>query len=502
MPEIREGADVTVHGSSGTPYVLKNVGGVMSCSCPGWRNQSRHPHYRTCKHLCDYRGARDEALRIAPGGRGGHPATVERLVSRYWPSTGAASARMNPEPERDPIPGDIGPAPARGRRRPEPSLPGGASMKYEASTRVRLPASAPPPKPHNAWSAILDDDHPLAEKLPPAPKGEPVNDVVSVKAPAGDEPEWKTAEVKTSIVKSKAPVVPITTPIDPAAVIEAASAPSPIVTGGAFRGVLLAESWDGARNITGWLMSEKLDGVRAYWDGNQFYSRNGNVWSVPAWYREGMPSAHLDGEFWMGRGRFQETSGYCRRMDRGEYWRGIFYQIFDAPSVDAGFEGRLTEIGKSVIIPAHCRVLPHAPCPSVEVLRNYLALVEEQGGEGVMLRRPGSRYVRSRSDSLLKVKTFFDTEARIIGMTAGKGRHVGAVGALKVRVDETITLTAGKKTCTIAGGTEFEVGSGLDDSERRHGAIRVGAIITFRFQELSKEGIPRFPTLIAIRDYE
>ena len=62
------------------------------------------------------------------------------------------------------------------------------------------------------------------------------------------------------------------------------------------------------------------------------------------------------------------------------------------------------------------------------------------------------------------VKTFFDTEARVIGVTAGKGRHVGAVGALECVIDENITLTAGKKTCTLKGGTRFEVGSGLDDS--------------------------------------
>jgi DNA ligase-1 len=290
-------------------------------------------------------------------------------------------------------------------------------------------------------------------------------------------------------------------PLDPAHIIAAGSTAA-VTLKTAFRGVLLAQDWDGVQDVTGWIMSEKLDGVRAYWDGEYFFSRNGNVWSVPDWYKVGMPKAHLDGEFWIGRGRFQETSGYCRRMDRGEYWKTINFMVFDVPSLDVGFEARLAAVGKDVKLPDHVKLLPHAACPSIDVLKTYLGAVEEQGGEGVMLRQPGSRYVRTRSPTLLKVKTFFDTEAEVAGTTAGKGRHDGAVGALEVIVRETITLTAGKKTCTIKGGTEFEVGTGLKDIARRHGAIPVGSIITFRFQELSTKGIPRFPSLIGVRNYE
>jgi DNA ligase 1 len=380
-------------------------------------------------------------------------------------------------------------------------------MRHAVAKTVRVSpaAKAPPAKatPHNAWTALMDDDHPLAEPLPPPPPPKPpgavtklgrpsgpapgpANDTATVaKAPARDEPEWSA-----------------TTPIDPAKIIAAAS-PAPVATGGAFRGVLLAQEWDGAQNVTGWIMSEKLDGIRAYWDGSRFYSRNGNVFSVPDWYLASMPKdVHLDGEFWIGRGMFQKTSGYVRRMDRGDYWKTINYMIFDAPSVDSGFEERLAHVIERTTLPDLAKVLPHAACPSIDVLKTYLAAVEEQGGEGVMLRQPGSRYVRSRSATLLKVKTFFDTEAEVTGTTAGKGRHDGAVGALEVIVREEITLKAGKKTCTIKAGTEFEVGTGLVDAQRRPGAIPVGSTITFRFQELSTDGIPRFPSLIAVRDYE
>jgi DNA ligase-1 len=483
-----------ITSGSGSRYDVKNVGGVYSCSCPGWRNQSRHPHYRTCKHLVEFRGARDEAERIALGGRGGHPATVERLVAPYWPVSGAgraadiASGRIHPAD----LPEVRGaPDPLFGPR----GTVGGGAMRHAATTRTRLPAKKAEPvkapaKPHNAWSAILDDDHPLAEPLPAAV---PMNDTGAALAARDDEPEWK-ADTSSSPPPSLDPA----SVIDPARVLAGGSA---VVRSG-FRGVLLAESWNGFQDITGWQMSEKLDGIRAYWDGTQFYSRNGNTFAVPAWFREKFPKdMHLDGEFWMGRGRFQETSGFVRRADAGEHWRRIFYMMFDAPSVEAGFEDRLAAIGK-LDLPAWAKLLPHAACPSLDALRMYLAAVEEQGGEGVMLRQPMSRYYRVRSTTLLKVKTFFDTEVEVTGYTAGKGRHSGAVGALEVIVRETITLTAGKKKCTLKGGTEFEVGTGLSDDQRQPGRIPIGALVTVRFQELSKDGIPRFPSLIGVRDYE
>lgn len=496
MPEsplMRDGEERAFTSGSGSRYMLKCVGGVYSCSCPGWRNQSRHPSYRTCKHLVEFRGARDEANRVAPGGREGMPGTVSSLILPYWPGSGAGRVA-------DVASGRV-PAPAPTR------TPGGRSMRHPAAAETRLKPAAPPKKV-NAWEKVGELDIGEEEPAPPPPEPKaagaltklgrpsgpapesPANDVAKAKAPAGDEPEWETPKVDAS------------TPLDPASIIAAGTVAGAALKA-AFRGVLLAQEWDGVQNVTGWIMSEKLDGVRAYWDGERFYSRNGNVFSVPDWYLASMPKdIHLDGEFWIGRGMFQKTSGFVRRMDRGDYWKTINYMIFDAPSVDGGFEQRLAHVIEKTKLPDLAKVLPHAACPSIEVLKTYLAAVEEQGGEGVMLRQPGSRYVRTRSSSLLKVKTFFDTEAEVTGTTAGKGRHDGAVGALEVIVREEITLKAGKKTCTIKAGTEFEVGTGLVDAQRRPGAIPIGSRITFRFQELSTDGIPRFPSLIAVRDYE
>lgn len=101
-----------------------------------------------------------------------------------------------------------------------------------------------------------------------------------------------------------------------------------------------------------------------------------------------------------------------------------------------------------------------------------------------MARKPKSRYEAGRSNTLLKVKTFHDAEARVLGHVAGMGRHKGRLGALLVE---------------LADGTKFNVGTGFSDRERE-APPAIGSLITFRYQELSDGGVPRFPTYVAIRD--
>lgn len=64
MPDLRDGEFVEIQGSAAKPYLLKNVGGVYSCSCPAWRNQSLPIERRTCKHLRKYRGDAVESERV------------------------------------------------------------------------------------------------------------------------------------------------------------------------------------------------------------------------------------------------------------------------------------------------------------------------------------------------------------------------------------------------------------------------------------------------------
>ena len=279
MPELADGETIEMKGSGAKPYQLKNTGGVYSCTCPAWRNQSLPIEKRTCKHLRKLRGDAAEEARI------------------------------------------------------ESALP------------------ARPLKPD------------------------------------GSE--------------------------------EAAELP-----------VLLAHVWNEEHDPTGWWMSEKLDGVRAYWDGQQFLSRRNNILHAPEWFTAGLPRHALDGELWIGRKQFDRVSGIVRRQDKPEIWNEVKYLVFDAPEAEGPFEERLRFLADGVgrWQTRFASLHDHALCRGLDHLASELDRVTQLGGEGLMLREPGSRYERTRSTTLLKVKKFLDAEAVVIGHEAGAGRHKGRVG--------------------------------------------------------------------------
>jgi DNA ligase-1 len=332
MPDLKDGESIEMQGSGSKPYVLKNVGGVYSCTCPAWCNQSLAIEKRTCKHLRKLRGDAAEEERVG------------------------------------------GAAPVRAK---EPSDK----------------AEGPP--------------------------------------------------------------------------------------------LLLAESWDGVSNLAGWWMSEKLDGVRAYWTGKGFLSRQGNVYHAPDWFTAGLPDVPLDGELWLGRKMFQRAVSIVRRQDKSDHWKEIRFLVFDAPALDQEFEARIDFVRKTIEKhrPAHAQPHAHELCKDIDHLRKELSRLESLGGEGLMLRQPGSKYAVGRSTTLLKVKTFHDADARVVGHEGGAGRHKGRLGALLVE---------------MADGTRFAVGTGFSDAERSNPPT-IGSTITFRYQELSDAGVPRFPSFVGIR---
>lgn len=254
--------------------------------------------------------------------------------------------------------------------------------------------------------------------------------------------------------------------------------------------VMLAHPWDGVQDPTGWWMSEKLDGVRAYWDGENFWSRLGNKFFVPDEFKKNLPEdIHLDGELWGGRGYFQETVGTVKRQDYSGDWNKIVYVVFDCPSYEQEhFEWRqnhlkyLFELHTS----KHWKVLKQKECKNLKDLKEFLAKVEAKGGEGIMLREPNSFYEKGRSHTLLKVKNFYDEEGFVVGHEPGKGKHKGRLGKLVVRRPD---------------GIEFGVGTGFSDKERES-PPSIGSKITYRYQELTDGGVPRFPSFVSARDYE
>jgi DNA ligase-1 len=249
--------------------------------------------------------------------------------------------------------------------------------------------------------------------------------------------------------------------------------------------LLLAETWDRDVDPAGYLMSEKLDGVRAFWDGRQFVSRQGNRFHAPAWFTAGLPLEPLDGELWIGRKKFQRTVSTVRRQDQSDLWNEVRFVVFDAPADEGPFESRLKLIDAIMEInqPAFAVAHPHIYCSCRGHLHEELARIQSIGGEGLMLRQPGSRYTAGRSSTLLKVKSFQDAEARVIGYEPGTGRHKGRMGALVVE---------------MAGGIQFEIGTGFTDHQRDN-PPPIDSVVAFKFAELTDSGRPRFASFQGIR---
>ena len=177
-----------------------------------------------------------------------------------------------------------------------------------------------------------------------------------------------------------------------------------------------------------------------------------------------------------------------RRKDQSEHWHQIRFVVFDAPGLTEPFEARIQYLNDLVKENGPEFAVAHEQqrCLGIAHLKDELQRVESLGGEGLMLRQPASLYVAGRSSSLLKVKTFHDAEARVVGHQPGAGRHKGRLGALQV---------------VLPDGTEFSVGTGFSDSEREAPPV-IGSTITFRYQELSDGGVPRFPSYVGLRKDE
>lgn len=251
--------------------------------------------------------------------------------------------------------------------------------------------------------------------------------------------------------------------------------------------LLLAKTYNATRhNVRGWLASEKLDGVRAYWDGLQLWTRNGKLIHAPAHWTRHLPDHAIDGELTLGRGQFQATVSAVRCNQPDHRWSDVQYAVFDAPAAYGTFRSRLDMLRHSWRA-SHCppswSVVPHREIAGDDDVRALLHEFEARGGEGVMLRDPESHYEHKRSGTLLKVKSMSDLDAAVIGYTAGRGQHAGRVGAL---------------ICRLADGSEFQCGSGLAISDREHPPA-IGATVIVQHQGFTRDGLPRFPIFKGVR---
>jgi DNA ligase-1 len=250
-------------------------------------------------------------------------------------------------------------------------------------------------------------------------------------------------------------------------------------------GLLLANVWTPSIDPTGWWMSEKYDGLRGYWDGKKLWSRKGNAIHAPDYFLAELPAdIALDGELWIGRGKFEETISTVLSQTPDGRWRQVRFMVFDAPQAKGAFEQR-TQFVKATL-PAKnefVKPVPQERCKGAAQLIAERDRIVKLSGEGLMLRKPESEYEAGRSPTLLKVKPQDDAEATVIAHLPGKGKFVDKLGSLRVRT---------------ADGREFSIGTGFTDTQRES-PPPVGAIVTYRFRGLTSKGTPRFPSFLRVR---
>jgi len=250
--------------------------------------------------------------------------------------------------------------------------------------------------------------------------------------------------------------------------------------------ILLAEVYRDQVDVTRYLVSEKLDGVRAIWDGSTLRFRSGKEINAPRWFVDGLPKRPLDGELWIARGKFERLSGIVRKdfPDDNE-WRQVRYMIFELPGAPGTFRERaeaMRKIVRQTNIP-WLREIEQFSVVDRNSLQKRMNEVVKAGGEGLMLHRADALYETGRSDTLLKMKPWEDAEAVVVGHVPGKGKNAGMLGALRVRT---------------ADGREFSLGTGFTDKQRSN-PPPIGTTVTYRYRDLTNTGMPRFASFLRVR---
>ena len=253
--------------------------------------------------------------------------------------------------------------------------------------------------------------------------------------------------------------------------------------------LMLAREWPAGSSPVGYWVSEKLDGVRAVWDGKQLRFRSGLPIAAPAWFLQSLPSTALDGELWLDHGRFDELSGLVRKGVAADAdWHAVQYMIFDLPGAQGTFGERVDRI-KSVVAQAQklwLQAVVQQRVTDATELQNVLKQTSQAGGEGLVLHRANALWAPGRSDALLKFKLAPDEDARVVGHLPGKGRHLGKLGAVLLELPD---------------GQRFALGTGFSDAQRAN-PPQLGSVVTYRYRDRTPKGLPRFASFLRVREAE
>lgn len=253
----------------------------------------------------------------------------------------------------------------------------------------------------------------------------------------------------------------------------------------------LATLFHSGLEVSDYFVSEKLDGVRGYWDGKQLLTRQGYRIDAPAWFVEPLPKQPLDGELWIARGQFDRVSALIRSHGIGEEkgrandWHQVTFMLFDLPQLPGVFNQRLTRLRGVVdeVDRDWVQLVPQGQITSEAELMARLEQVVAGGGEGLMLHHKDALYKQGRTTDLLKLKKWQDAEATVIGYQPGKGKYAGMLGSLLVETAE---------------GISFKLGSGFSDAQRKNPPA-IGSQVTYKYTGVSVNGVPRFASFMRVR---
>ena len=256
------------------------------------------------------------------------------------------------------------------------------------------------------------------------------------------------------------------------------------------------------------IVQRKFDGVRCL-------ARLNSDGTVTLMSRKGKEFAHLnhiktdvaannsntnlviDGELYSDTLTFQELVGLVKRVTlkpgNDKQMLEVSLRVYDCVELntEADFTSRYATITEVTTGAEYLSLVENVRVSTESEIHAAQARFVEEGYEGAMVRNlTGAYAIGKRSANLQKVKTFLDGEYPIIGFTDGTGGETGCV------IWE----------CQTPDGQSFRVRPRGTQEDRkvlfRNGSNYIGQQLTVRYQELTDDGVPRFPVGIAIRNYE
>ena len=217
--------------------------------------------------------------------------------------------------------------------------------------------------------------------------------------------------------------------------------------------LFLLKTYDDSKDGIGLVMSEKLDSIRGFWNGQELITRGGMKLTPPKWFIKNYPPFSIDGELWTKRNDFENISSIVRTQNADDRWKLITYNIFEVPNQQGGLLERLSVLKSHLFSHSmpYLKILPQIVINAKDQLADFLKEVTADKGEGIVVRNPNTLYQTGRLSSALKVKQYLDTECIVLEILPGKDKYQNMMGSV---------------LCQTDSGKKLKIGSGFKDKDR------------------------------------